>query len=205
MGQDGNPLDFDCEWRFGFNLQARLKGTVGYLLEWSGLGGLSLKKDIEVWNPFSNTGQQVVSGPTVKCIGLLEWFRFTGGQNDPIRLRAYVSRESAADVRSKLAGPLTNIRLKLAWYIVDFDASDKLWYEAAFIKNPKTAEASLDSIGGALQISIDREASRISDTLDINVFGFELQVVPANKKKTLLEFASGPTQRLVKQWGGEGS
>jgi hypothetical protein len=201
---DSNPLDFDCDWRLGFNLQPRLKGTVGYLLEWSGLGGLSLKKDIEVWNPYSTAGQKVVSGTTVKCIGLLEWLRYAGGQNDPIRLRAYVSRESAADVRSKLAKPLSNTRLKLAWYIIDFDEGDKLWYEAAFLKDPKTAEASLDSAQGALQISVDRAPTRIADTLDINVFGFELQVVPANKKKALLEFASGPGQKLVKQWGEGG-
>jgi hypothetical protein len=203
MGQESNPLDFDCDWRFGFNLQPGLKGTVGYLLDWSGLGGLNLTKDIEVWNPFSTAGQKVVSGTTIKCIGLLEWLRFAGGQNDPFRLRAYLSRGNAADLRSKLARPLTNTRLKLAWYIVDFDADDKLWYEAAFLKEPKTADASLDSMGGNLQISVDRAPTRISDTLDINVFGFEFQVVPALKKKVMLEFASGPSQKLVKQWGSD--
>ena len=45
---------------------------------------------------------------------------------------------------------------------------------------------------------------RVSDTLDVNVFRFEFQVVPQDKKKAELEFASGPSRRLVKQWG-EGS
>jgi len=201
--RDANDLDFDCDWRFGLNLRASTKGTVGYLLEWSGLGGLSLTKDIEVWNPFNTSGQRVVSGTKIKCVGLLESFRYVGGQNDPIRIRAYVSKGSAADLRSKLARPLTNTKLKLAWYIIDFDESDKRWYEAALLKDPKQAEASIDSAGGTLQIFVDREATRIAETLDINVFGFELQVVPAAKKKAVLEFASGPTQRLVKQWGGE--
>lgn len=203
MAQERNPLDFACDWRLGFNLQPHLKGTVGYLLQWSGLGGLSLKKDVVVWNPFSTTGQKVVSGPTVSCIGLLEWFRFAGGKSDPIHLRAYVSKDSAANLRAKLARPLTNTRLKLAWYIIDFDVGDKVWYEAALLKEPTAAEASLDSTGGTLRISVDREPTRLSETLDINVFGLELQVVPASKKKTLLEFASGSAQRLVKQWGDE--
>jgi len=201
--RDPNDLDFDCDWRFGINLQARMKGTVGYLLEWNGCGGLNLTKDIEVWNPFNTSGQRVVSGNTIKCIGLLESFRYAGGENDPIRLRAYVSRGTAADLRSKLARPLTNTRLKLAWYILDFDEGDKRWFEAALLKSPKMAEAAIDTTGGTLQIFVDREATRVSETLDLNVFGIEFQVVPASKKKALLEFASGPTHRLVKQWGSE--
>jgi hypothetical protein len=204
MATNSNDLDFDCDWRFGLNLRPSLKGTVGYLLDWSGCGGLSLQKDIEVWNPFNTSGQRVVSGRIIKCIGLLESFRFAGGQNDPVRIKAFVSKGTAADLRSKLARPLTNTRLKLAWYIIDFDDSDKLWYEAAFLKSPKTADASIDSAGGELQIFVDNEPTRISETLDINVFGFEFQVVPADKKTATLEFASGPTRKLVKQWGDSG-
>lgn len=204
MESNPNHLDFDCDWRFGLNLRSSLKGTVGYLLDWSGCGGLNLKKDIEVWNPFNTAGQRVVSGSTIKCIGLIEQFHFEGGQTDPIRLKVYVSKGTAADIRSKLARPLTNTKVKLAWYIIDFDESDKLWYEAAFLKSPKTADASIDSVGGNLRISIENEPTRVSDTLDVNVFRFEFQVVPQDKKKAELEFASGPSRRLVKQWG-EGS
>jgi hypothetical protein len=91
--------------------------------------------------------------------------------------------------------------LKLAWYIINFDEADKLWFEAAYLKSPKMAEASLDSSGGDLQIFVDNQHTRISETLDIGVFGFEFQVVPADKKKCTLEFASGSKLRLVKQWG----
>ena len=201
MDRKPNDLDFDCDWRYGLNLRPSAKGMVGYLLEWSGCGGLNLKKDIEVWNPFSTAGQRVVSGSTIKCIGLLESFRYAGGENDPIRLRTYVSKGSAADLRAKLARPLTQTRVKLAWYIIGFDVSDKLWYEAAFLKSPKLADVSVDSAGGTLQMFVDSEPTPVSETLDINVFGFDLQVVPASKKKAELEFASGPTHRLVKQWG----
>jgi hypothetical protein len=201
MESNLNQLDFDCDWRFGFNLRASNKGTVGYLLDWNGCGGLNLQKDIEVWNPYNTSGQKVVSGRTIKCIGLLERFNYEGDQNDPIRIKAYVSTGTAADIRSKLARPLSNTRLKLAWYVISFDESDKKWFEAAFLKSPKTADASIDSVGGNLQISISTEPTRISDTLDISVYAFEFQVVPADKKKATLEFASGPKHRMVKQWG----
>ncbi|PTL80732.1 hypothetical protein [Vitiosangium sp. GDMCC 1.1324] len=198
---DRNHLNFSCKWQFGFSVRSELKGTVGYLLDWSGCGGLNLKRNIEVWNPFSNSGQKVVSGRTIKCIGLIDYFRYAAGPTDPICIKAYVSKETASDIRSRLARPLTNPRLKLAWYIIDFDEADKLWFEAAYLKSPKTAEASLDSTGGDLQIFVDNHHTRISDTLDIAVFGFEFQVVPADKKKCTLEFATGSKLRLVKQWG----
>ena len=57
-----NDLSYQCDWRFGFNLNSNAKGTVGYLLFWSGCGGLNLARDIEVWNPFTGPGQTVVSG-----------------------------------------------------------------------------------------------------------------------------------------------
>jgi hypothetical protein len=201
MDSERNHLNFQCDWRLGFNLQTGLKGTVGYLLSWSGCGGLNLKRDIEVWNPFSTPGQKVVSGRTIKCIGLIERLSYEGDPTDPIRIKAYVSKGTAADIRARRARPLTNPRLKLAWYIISFDESDKLWFETAYVKDPKLADASIDSTGGNLQLFVDSKATRISDTLDIGVYGFEFQVVPASKKKCTLEFANGSKLRLVKQWG----
>ena len=199
-----NTWDFTCDWRAALNLRGTVKGTVGYLLHWSGLGGLNLTKDIEVWNPFNSAGQTVVSGPKVPCVGLLERFTFEGDEEDPIRMRAWVSRGTAMDIRAKLARPLTNTKLKLAWYLIDSDESERLWFETAFLKTPQQAEVNLDSAGGELQIRIDPDSTRISEELDIHVYAFDFQVVPAEGKSHTLEFASGPTRRLVKTWGTAG-
>lgn len=203
MGNSTNSLDFDCDWHLGFNVTPRLKGTIGYLLTWSGCGGLTLQKDIEVWNPYSGPGQTLVSGPKVECIGLMESFRFEGGEWDPIRIKAYVSKGTAADIRAKLANPLTNTKVKVAWYIIDFDPERKVWYEAAFVKASPSADANIDSASGNLQIFIANEPTRITETLDIAVYPFEFQLVPADGAVANLEFATGPTRRLVKQWGEE--
>ncbi|WP_437760848.1 hypothetical protein [Sorangium sp. So ce1389] len=199
-----NNLDFDCDYRFGFNVDPRGKATVGYLLFWSGCGGLNLKKDIEVWNPFNAPGQTAVTGGKIPCIGLLESMRFTGEEDAPMRFVAYVSQDTAADVRSKLGRPLTSTKLQMSFYVLAYDDEKKKWYEAAFVKDKKNMDANLDTTGGELQIFISKTPVRVSDTLDIKVYRFEFQVVPAKGKTATLEFALGPTQRIVKQWTSEG-
>jgi hypothetical protein len=205
MSAPTNSLDFVCDWRFGFNLDSNSKGTVGYLLMWSGCGGLNLAKDITVWNPFDAAGQTVVTGPTIQCIGLIESFRYAGGGDDPIRISVYVSKGTAADVRGKLASPVPNTKLQLTWYIVSYDDEKKGWYEAALVRDTGKVDASVDTANGDLQMFVANDGTRISDTLDLKVYKFEFQVVPAANKTSLLEFATGPSQKLVKQWGDEDS
>lgn len=197
-----NSLDFACDWRLALNLSPNRQGCIGYLLSFSGLGGLRLRKDIEVWNPVSSRSvQTVVKGDKVDCIGLVESFEFEGGETDPIRIKSYVSKGSAADLRAKLARPMANTAVKLAWYIVDFDPEMKTWFEAAFVKQSKDAAANIDSTRGELQLFVDNQPTSVSPSLEIGVYAVSLQVVPADKKKTVLEFATGPRRRLVKSWG----
>ncbi|XXY47180.1 hypothetical protein WME91_44970 [Sorangium sp. So ce269] len=204
MEAGDNNFDFDCDYRFGFNVDPRGKATVGYLLFWSGCGGLNLKKDIEVWNPFNDPGQTAVTGKKIACIGLLEGVRFSGEEDASMRFVAYVSQGTAADIRSKIGRPLTSTTLQMSFYVIAYDDEKKQWYEAAFSKDKKNMDANLDTTGGELQIFVSRTPTRISDTLDVKVYRFEFQVVPAKGKTATLEFALGPTQRLVKQWKSGG-
>lgn len=198
-----NPLNFDCDWRYALNLKTTSKATVGYLLEWSGCGGLNLKKDIEVINACSSDRRTVIKDNVVKCIGLIEEFRFAGGANDPIRITAYLSKGMASEIHSTVARPISSTKVKVGWLIVDYDEECKKWYEAAFCKSPKKAEANLDSGQGSLQIFIENQPTRISDDLNIGVYKFEFQIVPADKKSTQLEFATGPTRKIVTKWTGD--
>lgn len=196
-----NAFEYQCNWRLAFNLKGGQKGAVGYLLALSGLGGLRLRKDIRVWNPFDGPGQQAAyRGPHVDCIGLLETFYFQGGENDPVRLTGYVSKATAADLRSQMARPLATIKLKLSWYIVDFDNEAKAWFEVAFIQDSAGAAASLSSADGKLQLFIANTPEKISEELDVPVYRFELEVLPSDESSANLEFASGPKQKLVRKW-----
>lgn len=94
----------------------------------------------------------------------------------------------------------------MSFYIIAYDDEKKQWYEAALVKDKPSMDANLDTTGGRLQIFVSKTPTRLSDTLDIKVYKFEFQVVPAKGKTATLEFALGPTQRIVQQWtsGGEG-
>jgi hypothetical protein len=202
MTPSANAFDFVCDWRFGFNLDPKRKGTVGYLLFWSGCGGLNLARDIEVWNPFDSAGQTVLRGDRVTAVGLIDTFRFEGGEDDPIRISAYVSKATAAEVRAKLARPLPSTKVKLSFYIVAFDEERKAWYEAAFVRDNAKADAVVDTADGEVQFFVTPEGTRISETLDLKVYKIEFQIVPSVGKTSLLEFATGPSQRIVKKWCG---
>ena len=196
-----NNLDYQCDWRFGFNVDPKKKGTVGYLLFWSGCGGLTLPQDIQVWNPFSSSGQTIVSGPTIECIGMLDKFSYQGGSDDPIKISAYLSKGGAANLRAKLASPLTTTKLKVGWYIIDFDVEKKTWYEAALIKDASgSVSAVLDTMNGVLQLFVSNESVALSDQLDIHLYRAEFQIVPAVGATANLEFATGPATRVVRQW-----
>lgn len=200
MRRCANKLDFDCDYSFGFNVSPRGTAVVGYLLSWSGCGGLNLKKDIEVWNPFNDPAQTVVTGKTIACVGLLESLRFSGEGDAPIRVSAYVSQDAAADLRAKLARPLTSTKLQVGFYIIAYDDEKKRWYEAALLKEKKSLEANLDTSGGELQLFVARTPTPVSATVDLNVYKLEFQLIPAKGKTATLEFALGPTQRVVMQW-----
>ena len=166
----------------------------------SGCGGLSLARDIEVWNPFAGTGQTVTSGATIKCIGLIESFRFSGEEDAPIRIVAYVSQETAANVVAKLNKPVTATNVQVAWYVVSFDDDRKQWFEATFVKNGARASASVDTAGGVLQLFVNTTPIRLDERLGVKTYRLEFQIVPEEGSSSLLEFAAGPTQRLVKKW-----
>jgi hypothetical protein len=196
-----NNLDYQCDWRFGFNVDPKKKAAVGYLLFWSGCGGLTLPQDIQVWNPFSSSGQTIVSGATVECIGMIDKFSYQGGSDDPIRISTYLSKGAAANLRAKLASPLTTTKLKVGWYIIDFDGEKKTWYEAALIKDASgSVNAVLDTMNGDLQLFVSNEPVALSPQLDIHLYRAEFQIVPADGATANLEFATGPTTRVVRQW-----
>ncbi len=201
MGITRASLDFECDWRFGFNTQASTNGTVGYLLFWSGCGGLNLTKDIKVTNPFTSQGQTIVSGSTIACAGLLESFKFEGEEEDPIRISCYVSKGTAANIKAKLSRPVTSTKVQVGWYVISFDEDLDRWYEAAYIDRGANASANLDTANGDLQISIAAASTPIGENIDIRVHKFEFQIIPAAGATATLQFATGVTERLVKSWG----
>lgn len=196
-------LNFDCNWQQALNTKPNTKATVGYLLDWAGCGGLKLQRDIEVLNPAGSDSRTVATADQIQCIGLLASFRYEGGTNDPIRIACYLSKGMAAEVQALTAGPIQSTKLKVSWLVLDYDEERKQWYEAAFCKSPKQAEANVDSAEGELQLDVDCGGTNVSDALNLRLYRFEFQVVPADKKVSELQFATGPTRKLVRKWAGQ--
>jgi hypothetical protein len=198
-----NDIHLDCQWQGAFNVSAQQKGPFGYLTEWSGLGGLILAKDIVVWNPINGSAAQVLGGQTIPCVGVIQSFAFAGDTSDPIRVACYVSKDNQANIRAKLSRELVNTKIKAAWTVVAYDESSKNWYGAVELMDPKRLDAIVNTVDGELQVAVEATPTRISEGLDIHVFRFEFEVVPHPRKKSKLQFATGPNQRLVREWGGE--
>jgi hypothetical protein len=114
-----------------------------------------------------------------------------------------VSKGAAANVRAKLSRPLTSTAVKVGWCVIAYDEDTKAWYEKAFVRDGGTAAACIDAADGVLQMFIANEGRRIADTLDIGVYKFVFQIVPAAGQCSLLQFATGPSTRIVCRWQRE--
>jgi len=198
-----NDLDLACAWQHSFNVAPNQKGPFGYLLEWSGLGGLVLSKDIVVWNPLGGTGQSLLGGATVSCVGVIERFRFGGDVTDPIRISCFLSQENQTNLRAKLARDLVNTKVRMRWNVVGYDEAAKAWFEAIDLIDPTQLDGLVNTVDGALQIDVDGAPTSIGEQQHLQVYRFEVEVVPVPRKLTTLQFALGQNQRIVAQWGEE--
>ncbi len=196
-----NDLDVTCAWQDGFNVAPNRRGPFGYLLEWSGLGGLVLSKDIVVWNPLAGSGQSLLGAATVSCVGVIERFRFGGDVTDPIRISCFVSQENQTNLRAKLARDLVNTKVRMSWSVVSYDEAAKAWFEAIDLIDPTRLDGLVNTVDGALQIEIDGTPTSIGEQQHVHVYRFEVEVVPQPNKLTTLQFALGQNQRIVAEWG----
>lgn len=196
-------LDVSCTWQHALNVAPNRKGPFGYLLDWSGLGGVVLAKDILAWNPLSGTSQAHLGGPTVSCVGVIERFRFGGIETDPIRISCFLSQENQTNLRAKLARDLVNTRVKLRWSVVAYDEAAKAWYRAIELVEPRELHGVVNTVDGELQIAVEVAPTALGEQALVNVYRFELEVVPPPRKRATLHFALGQNQRIVTAWGEE--
>jgi hypothetical protein len=205
-----SQVALDCQWQFAFNLKSG-KGTLGYISTWKGLGGLTLTPDIVLWSPTPGSTSPLPrslhasSGAgradQLRCVGVIERFSFGGEPTDPIRLSAYVSKDNQVKLRSKLTTDLPTTKFKLDYALIGFDEDAKIWYPAVEIETPPS-EAQINTSNGELQLFVSFEPRRISDTLNINVYHMEFEMIPG-ESSTRIKLATGPQHRYVTQWQGE--
>lgn len=215
-------LNFEkCDWADAINFQPRHHGTFGYLLSWSGCDGIDLQQDITVVNPFTTAGQTMsvtadadgVSG--FKCVGVIEKFMYPGEEDDPIFISAYLSKQNAASLHGAFQRVQPKTDVEVAWYIIQCEGAGEGWYEAAFIDGFGKASANIDSapvkrtaqssrdVGGYLRINIAHESTSLSDDVDIRLYKFGFQIIPAPGETTLLHFSTSSGAKKVLKWKGK--
>ena len=204
------PFDLTCDWRSGFVMNPEKKQRVGYLVKFTGLNmGDFLAEDVDVFTPYNSTetgyGEVEVDSDDVKitCVGVLESFFWNGGVGDPLCMSSYISAENAEVLSAKTKSALdTTIISELAWWIVNFDEENKVWYEEAYPLDPTIAGGQLNAPGGQdVRINVGTQAVKVAPNIDINVYNLYFEVIPAANSTYNFHFATSMKTKFVKNWG----
>ncbi|MEE2902056.1 MAG: hypothetical protein VYC39_06980 [Myxococcota bacterium] len=202
-------LNYSCDWKSGFIPDPTNKGLHGYLIDFEGLDmdGF-LKRDIEVFHPFQGEAafEDGAGGddPKLECTGVIDSFSFAGGVGDPVAISCYISAENAEMLQGKMKASLsTNKVTKLSWWIIDFDEENKAWYEKCYPKEPTEVNGQLNATMGGRgnAITIAAQATKISPTLDTNVYNLYFEVIPAANSTFTFHMATSTKTKAVRNWG----
>lgn len=182
---------------------------VGYLVHFQGLNmGEFLKQDVEVFTPYSNSeaNYKEVSFNKevgkVTVVGVIEHLSWSGGVGDPFVCSAYISKENAAILEGKMRGTLdTNTIKKFGFWICNFDAENKIWFEEAYPKDPPTMTGQLNKSGAEVRLYVAKESTRIMPNLDVEVVNVSFEIIPAANSTFNLTFATSSKTPQVKHWG----
>ena len=210
-----------CDWKSGFVMDPTKKQRAGYLVAFNGLdlGTDYFAKDIKVYTPYNNgtksyagdgfdfgTDPAVIKQVTVA--GVIESFSWGGGVGDPICISAYISTNNANQVKSKMATTLATTKVtKLAWWIVNYDEENKVWFEEAFpLGDPKgtagIVTGQLNAPGKTdIRMHVSDDATKIAPNIDVNVYNCFFEIVPAANTSFDLSFAKSAQNKVVNGWG----
>jgi hypothetical protein len=215
-------IDLPCDWKSAFVMDPTKKQRCGYLTAFNGLDLNNepvADKDeykVRVFTPYNAPSkayelvniEDIDGAKALNCIGVIDSFSFGGGVGDPLCISAYVSTEFANQLKAKQKASLTTTVIKkLGWWVCNYDVEEKAWFEEAFPRGSTDkgggfVAGQLNAKGGkdvALQIA--EEGTKISSTLDIQVFHIYFEVVPGSDATYALNFAQAKTKPFVKGWG----
>lgn len=213
-------FDFPCDWKSGFVMDPTKKQRIGYIVAFNGLGlGKELETDITAYTAFnkgatekpkyskiaSNFTAPSAENPisSVKVVGVIDHFSWSGGVGDPISISCYVSSESALQLKAlqQLTLKTTTIS-SLGWWIADFDEETKEWFEQANPLGPGLITGQVNAPGkNDIRLHVSTDPEKVAPNIDINVYNLQFEVVPAANKQFTLHFANSATKKVVKSWG----
>jgi len=204
-------MDYTCDWKSGFILDPTKKQRVGYLTDFGGLGmEKPLEKDVIVYTPYQASANEpsLYAGVTIAekkatVVGVIDSFSFGGGVGDPICISAYISAQNATMLSAKMETTLTTTRVTaLGWWICNFDAENKCWFQEAYPKSATTITGQLNAPGGKdVRLAVSQEATKIAPNIDVNVYNVYIEVIPAANETYDFHFAESAKTNFARNWG----
>jgi hypothetical protein len=211
------PFEFDCVREAGFAMDPNQPQRFGYVLAFDGLGiegSPAFKPDVQVSVPFNSDGPayrypgisiaKTASATGVgaaSVIGIVEKFTWGGGVGDAVHLNFWCSQVNANQINSLQQRALKNTTIdKLGWWIADYDAETKSWYEASYPQDPTTIAGTIAGGDNPL-LDVDLAGAPVKDGVDIMVYKVSISVAPAANEAYALMFANSVNKPTAKAWG----
>ncbi len=204
--------NYSCDWKTAFAMDPSKKQRVGYLVSFQGLDMANfLQQDIEAFSPYSSSEAaypevaslwQKETGK-MKTTGVIESLSFAGGVGDPICVSAYISAENGQALKAKMQTTLKTTKVtNFAWWVINFDTENKVWFEEAFPLEPSKMTGQLNAPGGKdIRLVVADEPTKIAPTIDVNVYNVYFEIVPAANATYALNFATSYKTKVVRNWG----
>jgi len=182
------------------------KQRVGYLTKFKGLGSQvgELAQDIEVWCPYQGAPSYKgvsIAEEKVKCVGIIESVEYGGGVGDPYCFNVYVSGNNAQKLAAAMKNTFDNTSIdNISWWMGNFDEEEKSWYEEVYPKNDDM-KGMLNAQGKDLKIAIDSTGVKVHQNVDVKVFSWYFEIVPAANVLTDVNYSVGLKKAQVRHWG----
>jgi len=198
--------NYPCDWKAGFVMDASKKQRVGYLTAFTGLGTQvgALAQDIEVWSPYGATPTYAgvaIAAEKVKCVGIIQSVDYGGGVGDPYGFNVYISGNNAQKLNAAMKNTFDSTTISVCnWWVGNFDEEEKAWYEEVYPKN-NDMKGMLNAQGKNMKIAVDSVGVKVNSNVDVKVFSWYFEIVPAANVLTDVLYAVGVKKNSVKHWG----
>lgn len=200
-------LNFPCDWKAGFIMDPMRKQRIGYLNGFTGdaKGIGALAADIEVWCPFTGTPQY--DGVTIKeekatVVGIIESLDYGGGVGDPYCFNVYISGANSTKLNSALQNTLDKTGISaIDFWVGNFDEEAKQWYDECHPAKKGEMKGMFNAEGKAVKCQVAAEGVKVQNNIDVKVYAWYFEIVPAANVLTDTSFAVGLSKKSVRHWG----
>jgi hypothetical protein len=177
----------------GFDLNKSKRARVGFLTELT-IGKQKLEADfMTIMDPLNPTDK--LKGGAVAVLSSIDW---KTGLTDSIYISGQVSTQHRQKIAELLLGTETDIEVKLAFSIYEYEPSQKKFFRSAFVD--KTLEGLIEKNGSDLNLDVADDPS--TEVLSPENFSVRMGIKPQPKEQ-LIQIAVGTERKFAKKWGVE--